>query len=176
MFNTTHVQMNPTHWHQHFQPVKLLHLHKFPSTCQLLEAAVKSLHMWIHIESTAVLGTWRGAGKAEQWAKDPDRQAFVIHKKKEKKKSQWLFVLIFRSSQLTVSSKNQIEGMMQKAEGDESQRLIIDNTIHSSNSYCFRGKLDWGGSWAEKAESRQGGLWYVRNAAKANRKPPHSCV
>lgn len=30
----------------------------------------------------------------------------------------------------------------------------IDN---SSNSYCFRGKLDCGGGWAEKAESRQGG-------------------
>lgn len=43
----------------------------------------------------------------------------------------------------------------------------IDYTNHSSNSHSFRAKLV---SRAERAENRQGGLWYVRNVAKANRK------
>lgn len=68
---------------------------------------------------------------------------------------------------------------MPRANGGKSQRgwhLVLLNTgiynsIYSSNSYCFRGKLDCGGGRAEKAGRRQGGLWYVRNAAKANRKP-----
>lgn len=29
----------------------LLHSHKFPIACPLLEAEVKSLHMWIHTEN-----------------------------------------------------------------------------------------------------------------------------
>lgn len=54
-----HLQFNPAHRQQHIQLVKL---HKFPSTCLLLEAAVKSLHMWIHAQNTTRLRTWRGLG------------------------------------------------------------------------------------------------------------------
>lgn len=52
---------------------------------------------------------------------------------------------------------------------------VKDGDVHISDSYCFMGE-----KWSER-ETRQrkqngqrggGGQWYVRNAAKANTKPP----
>lgn len=46
-------------------------------------------------------------------------------------------------------------------------------TLHSSNIYCYRGTLHCGGGPGRESRNQAGGggLWYVRNAAKANRKP-----
>ena len=45
-----------------------------------------------------------------------------------------------------------------------------DSTTLQGNNYFFRGNCGVMASQAEKTESRRG-IWYVRNAAKANRKP-----
>ncbi|KAJ4943569.1 hypothetical protein JOQ06_006069, partial [Pogonophryne albipinna] len=53
-----------------------------------------------------------------------------------------------------------------KAAEDKCKQVLIA----AATVTVFRGKaVLWGR--AGKVESRQGGLWYVRNAAKANRKP-----
>lgn len=130
-----------------------------------------------------------GAGKAQQWAKDPNKQAVVIYKKRSL--HQRLVALIFRSSRLAVGSSDQTQrlslGVLEHGFSiNDAERLSGERqrgwhhvvlmqvliTPFTAATVTVLGE-SWivGAAGQRKQRAGRGGLWYVRNAAKANRKP-----
>lgn len=72
----------------------LLHFYEFPFHMSLIRGSSQVImHLNSHNECDQI-GNLEGAGKAEQLAKDPNKQAVVI-------------LVIFRSSQFSASSSDQ---------------------------------------------------------------------
>lgn len=128
------------------------HFHTSPSTRHLLEAAVKSLYIWILTEGTTRPGNGRGAGEntpTPQQKISPDSRKIWFW-------NPWspCVILMFGATELT----------------ERWEWKMV--TCTSATVTVLWEKVEREGNQAKKAEWARGGQWYVRNAAKANTEPP----